>query len=110
VARSVVGLVPLSFFDDLIIVGTAADSTQSLSNVPTYAFIWTSTTGIQRLPGLEGGAALAEETSAVVAINHVHQVLGTIVTAGGLQRTVVWTLPGAPTSTSAVLPREPAAP
>jgi hypothetical protein len=78
--------------DDGIIIGNASDSSGTIPP-PHYAFIWTAATGPLRLPGLEGGAALAKETITAVAINHVHQILGTIVTSAGLQRTVVWTLP-----------------
>jgi hypothetical protein len=79
--------------DDNIVVGNAVDSTGIGATSTTHAFIWTAARGVLRLPGLEGGTALSQETSTVVAVNHVHQILGTIITSGGLQRTVVWTVP-----------------
>jgi hypothetical protein len=56
------------------------------------AVVWTAATGLQRLPGLEGGAALNDEQSSVTAINHSRQALGTIITSTGVQHSVIWTL------------------
>jgi hypothetical protein len=85
--------------DDGIVVGTGR-TPPSTSSV-RYAFVWTAATGLQRLPGLEGGAALAQEESAALAVNHRHQVLGWVVSANGVHHTVIWTLPSS-TSTLAL--------
>jgi len=72
-----------------IAVGEVTDSTTGL----TVPIIWTAAHGLQRLPGLEHSNLLAKEAGAAVAINHVHQILGTIVLSTGQLRWVVWTLP-----------------
>jgi hypothetical protein len=78
-----------SISDDGIAVGSVVDSVTGLG-VPV---IWTRANGLQRLPGLEGGALLAKESGTAGAINHVHQILGNIVMSTGRNRAVVWTLP-----------------
>lgn len=80
---------PFGITDDSIVVA-------SLGNHPTFvarAAIWTPRSGLQLLPGLETGAALAKETSTVIYVNHKHQILGTIVTSDGIQHNVMWTVP-----------------
>lgn len=76
----------MAMSDDGIIVGRGGSGNG-------FAWVWTAATGIQRLPGLEGGAALAAESSYPVAMNHVHQVLGFVVTSAGVVDVVIWTLP-----------------
>jgi hypothetical protein len=78
-----------SISDDGVAVGGVVDSVTGLG-VPV---IWTRANGLQRLPGLEGGALLAKESGTAGAINHVHQILGNIVMSTGRNRVVVWTLP-----------------
>jgi hypothetical protein len=75
--------------DDGIVVGITADPASG----DPFAFVWTAAGGLKRLPGLEGGAALSQEWSGAVAINHKHQVLGWVRTSLFAYRTVVWTLP-----------------
>lgn len=75
--------------DDGMIFGTAKDTITGIST----AVVWTSATGLHRLPGLEGGAAQNEEQSSVTAINHSRQALGTVITSTGVQHSVIWTLP-----------------
>jgi hypothetical protein len=73
-----------------IAVGQVMDSTV-LRIVPV---IWTPANGLQRLPGLEGGAALAKESGNAMFINTHHQIIGTITLSdGATQRKVMWTLP-----------------
>lgn len=56
--------------------------------------IWTPANGLQRLPGLEGGAALDEESGSALFINTHHQIVGLIDLSDGVtQRKVMWTLP-----------------
>jgi uncharacterized membrane protein len=74
--------------DEGIIIGNL----QCHSSDHPVAFVWTAARGIRRLPGLEGGAALAKEQSAAVRINHRHQVLGSITLSTGVTRKVIWTL------------------
>jgi hypothetical protein len=75
--------------DDGIAVGSVTDSVAGLQ-VPV---IWSQAAGLHRLPGLERSALLPKESGSVIAINHRHQILGTIVMSTGRVRTVVWTLP-----------------
>ncbi len=75
--------------DDGIVVGITTDP----ASLSPFAFVWTATRGLQRLPGLEGGGAQTQDWSGAVAINHKHQVLGWVRTSVGVYRTVVWTLP-----------------
>jgi hypothetical protein len=75
--------------DDGIIIGNM----QCGNSDPPIAFVWTAAHGVQRLPGLEGGAALAKEQSIAVRINHRHQILGLITLSTGVTRKVIWTLP-----------------
>jgi hypothetical protein len=75
--------------DDGIVVGITTDQ----ANGAPFAFVWTATGGLRRLPGLEGGAAQTQDWSGAVAINHKRQVLGWVLTSFGRYRTVVWTLP-----------------
>jgi hypothetical protein len=62
---------------------------------PTFAWVWKPAYAFapHALPGLEGGAAAARETSVATAINHRHQILGVITTSTGQRHTVIWTLP-----------------
>ena len=76
--------------DDGIVVGSAGDPAKGGG---PFAFVWTAASGLQRLPGLEGGTAKIQDWSGAVAINHKHQVLGWVRTSLGIYRTVVWTLP-----------------
>jgi hypothetical protein len=57
------------------------------------AVVWTAASGLHRLPGLEGGSALLQEQSSVLAVNHRRQALGSITTSTGALHWVIWTLP-----------------
>jgi hypothetical protein len=79
--------------DDGIVVGNSVDSA-STNNDQRFAFVWTPATGLQRLPGLEGGVAKTQEILVAVAINHRHQVVGWVRNdVQGYFHTLVWTLP-----------------
>ena len=78
--------------DDGIAVGTVEDT---VAGVP-IPVIWTREHGLQRLPGLEHSNLLAKESGGAGAINHVHQILGTIVLSTGQQHVVMWSLPDTP--------------
>jgi hypothetical protein len=75
--------------DDGMVFVNVGNSTNSVST----AAVWTPATGFHRLPGLEGGAALNEEQSVVIAINHSRQAVGSIRTSTGVTHQVIWTLP-----------------
>jgi hypothetical protein len=75
--------------DDATIFATSVDSATGAQT----AVVRTNAGVFYRLPGLEGGAALNEEQSAVVAVNHAGKALGSIVTSTGVTHTVIWTLP-----------------
>jgi hypothetical protein len=75
--------------DDGMIFVNIGDST----NTHSTAAVWTSATGFHRLPGLEGGAALNEEQSGVIAINHSRQAVGSIRTSTGVTHQVIWRWP-----------------
>jgi len=85
-------------------LGLRASDTVTGRQVPV---IWTQAAGLQRLPGLEGSALLAKESGGVIAINHVHQILGNIVMSTGQNRVVVWTLPDSPALMAQMAARMP---
>jgi uncharacterized membrane protein len=82
--------------DDAVVVGTATDSAGNA----LFAFVWTADSGLRRLPGLDANGA--NETSAAVAINRVHQIVGSI-TSGGAQHAIMWTLPSSFTGSAATI-------
>jgi len=92
-----------SISDDGIAVGAVVDTVTG-RQVPV---IWTQAAGLQRLPGLEGSALLAKESGGVIAINHVHQILGNIVMSTGQNRAVMWTLPDSPALVAQMAARMP---
>lgn len=83
--------------DDGIVIGNFATGDSA------FAFVWTAATGVQRLPhlypenGTSPGAPLPHETSTAIAINRVHQILGTASnvaeTSPPTRTAVIWTLP-----------------
>jgi|HubBroStandDraft_6_1064221.scaffolds.fasta_scaffold16784_2 hypothetical protein len=75
--------------DDATIFATREDSATGAQ----WAVVRTNAGVLYRLPGLEGGTALNEERSSVVALNHVGKALGGIVTSASVPHTVIWTLP-----------------
>jgi hypothetical protein len=74
--------------DNGTVAATITDSTGTISE----PVLWTQATGLERLPGLEGGAALAQETGSVVAMNHTRQVIGYITMSTGITHKVIWTI------------------
>jgi hypothetical protein len=84
-----------SIDDDGIAVGT-------VNNVPV---IWSTATGLQRLPGLEGGAAADKETGLAIAINQQRQIVGQITMSTGVTHKVLWTLPSGPLAATLAVAR-----
>jgi probable HAF family extracellular repeat protein len=75
---------PTGISNDGTVVGVTEDTTTFVE----YAFIWTPDSGVRRLPGVTAH----DFSSQAIAINRVHQVLGTVEIAG-VQHAVIWTLP-----------------
>ncbi|HZS59899.1 MAG TPA: hypothetical protein VFA43_11570 [Gemmatimonadaceae bacterium] len=73
---------------DGLVVGNAFHYvTDSSTAHADYAWTWTSQRGITKLPVPNAG-----DGAAIVSINHVHQILGYIVTPDGRRHTALWTL------------------
>jgi len=102
--------------DDGIVIGTYENR---LPGDSAFAFVWTPTTGVLRLPhlypahGASPGAPFPNETSGAIAINRKHQILGSV-TANGFNTepptsiAVMWTLPaGFPAGAAALSRRAP---
>jgi uncharacterized membrane protein len=71
--------------NDGTVVGVAIDSVTNAQ----YAFVWTADSGVRELPGVTAH----DFSSQAIAINRVHQALGIVNEAGGVQHTVMWTFP-----------------
>ncbi len=82
--------------DSGIVAATLTDSAGTMSE----PVVWSQSTGLRRLPGLEGGAALAAETESTVAMNHKRQIIGYITMSTGVTHKVMWTLQSGDPSTA----------
>jgi hypothetical protein len=84
--------VAFAISDDSVVVGITEGSAYEPGVFP---FVWTATTGVQRLPGLEADAKLNQETmnTSFLYMNRSRQILGQIVKSDGTVAFVIWTLP-----------------